>query len=655
MHRKPPPDAQGHVHKASVTDRPRDFRYVLSDETVDRYGEVIEVAGWKLGNFKRNPIALFGHNGGFPIGTWSGVGVEGKQLVGKLTFAARGTSERIDEIRSLAEQGILTTVSVGFVPKKAVPMDPNADPDDWFAPKRYLEQDLLECSLVSIPANPNAVQLAKSLHVSDATIRLVFGEQAGLDQSIRRRGSTGEHAVTPPIPGKSKMTISERIVDLQGEIAGWIEKLEDLSGQDDLDLDRMDELNVKIEKGRDDLAAMQRTEANSGARAGGFVAPTERKAADGDAPQLPARRPLGMHRKEVDALDLYVRGAVCNIQSILTHKSIDEVLAHRYPGHQETEIVSKAAVLGATTTTAGWAAELVETATAAFMEALMPMSVYPSLAAAGQKMTFGPNAGQIKIPSRASTPSISGSFVGEAAPIPVRKLGLTSKTLVPHKMGVISVFSREIAKYSNPNIESIIRQAILEDTAITIDTLLLDAVAGSAIRPAGLTNGVATLTPTAGGGYAAVLGDLAKLLAPFNAANRSTGNLRLLMNPAQDLNLALMPGPTGVPFGWSDAFMTRFSPIVSTTIPVGDVFMIDVSDFITATGDTPEFDLSEEAVLHMEDTTPLQIGTTGSPTVVAAPTQSMFQTAQIAIRMLLDITWNTRRSGAIAWIDNVTW
>ena len=60
------------------------------------------------------------------------------------------------------------------------------------------------------------------------------------------------------------------------------------------------------------------------------------------------------------------------------------------------------------------------------------------------------NQGIIRIPSRAATPSIAGSFVGEGAPIPVRRLGLTSITLSPKKMAVISVFSREIAQVLQP-------------------------------------------------------------------------------------------------------------------------------------------------------------------------------------------------------------
>jgi HK97 family phage prohead protease len=133
------------------------LEFVLSDGTVDRYGDVIDPAGWVLTNFKKNPIALFGHSNGFPIGTWSNLRVEAGRLIGTLTLAARGTSARIDELISLVEQGILRAVSVGFIPIKSEPINP----DRPYGPQKYTKQELIETSLVSVPANPAALALAK--------------------------------------------------------------------------------------------------------------------------------------------------------------------------------------------------------------------------------------------------------------------------------------------------------------------------------------------------------------------------------------------------------------------------------------------------------------------------------------------------------------
>ena len=43
------------------------------------------------------------------------------------------------------------------------------------------------------------------------------------------------------------------------------------------------------------------------------------------------------------------------------------------------------------------------------------------------------------------------------------------------------------------------QQLLSEDLSLAVDTVLLDAVAADAIRPAGLRNGVAGLTPAASG------------------------------------------------------------------------------------------------------------------------------------------------------------
>ncbi len=156
--------------KAGEQDAEDPFKFVMSDETVDRMGDVIRADGWSLAAFKKNPIALFGHEHSFPIGEWKNVRVEGKRLVGELKMAAAGTSERIDEIRKLLEQRILKAVSVGFRIKDYEPMD-KADPmGGWDIRKAELH----ETSVVSVPANPSAVLLAKSMGISAETRGLIF-------------------------------------------------------------------------------------------------------------------------------------------------------------------------------------------------------------------------------------------------------------------------------------------------------------------------------------------------------------------------------------------------------------------------------------------------------------------------------------------------
>src|SRR3546814_9109633 len=147
-------------------------------ETVDRMGYLIEAAGWQLKNFVKNPIALCNHESRFVIGHWTDVKVEGKKLIGKLNLLPKGISERLDEIRAAVEAGVLRAVSVGFT----------SDRDSVEPLKsggvRFKEAELMECSLVSVPAKPNALQLATSLNLSDDARSLIF---ASSDPEIPQR------------------------------------------------------------------------------------------------------------------------------------------------------------------------------------------------------------------------------------------------------------------------------------------------------------------------------------------------------------------------------------------------------------------------------------------------------------------------------------
>jgi HK97 family phage prohead protease/HK97 family phage major capsid protein len=634
---------QSLIHKTAAGKKAGSLTYVLSDATRDRYGDIIEADGWDLRAFRANPIALFNHMTSAPIGKWSDIRVEGDQLLADLDPAKRGTSQRIDEILSLIDQNILRATSVGF---RALSEPEPIDPEKPYAGRRYTHQELLETSIVSVPANPAALQVAKSLKISPQTMSLVFGKHA---DKGRRDTPPGAHAeLQSPTKRAIMMSIplARQIEDAQQRLNATRDALTEHAHDPDHDTDQAAVYQAEIEAHEQRLSSLERTERVLAAR-------TQQPA----QPQFQApavqRRPFGIPTKETTPADFLVRAMVTHVCALGNPRLFDDVLRERYPDDEGTAIITRAAIAGATTTTAGWAAELVVLAQADFLAVLVPTAVFPRLSGLGTALTFGPNAGAIKIPSRATTPSIGGSFVGEGAPIPVRRLGTQSITLYPHKVGGLSVFSREIAMYSTPAIEGLIRDNMALDTSINIDALLIDNVAVSTTRPAGLTNGVTPLTASTAHGYTAILADIQALTNPFYAVNAGR-RLALLMNPMQMQQLVFAPGPSGVPFGWTQQFTERFNVIDSTAIPAGEVLMIDAADFVSVSG-APEFEVSEQATLHMEDTTPLNIGTVGTPNVVAAPTQSMFQTAQIAIRMLANVTWAMRRAGMVQFMTGVNW
>ena len=170
------------VRKSTIQrDDGHPLEFVFSDSSVDAYDDSVDQNGWDLSDFVRNPIALLGHDPNFPIGTWTRVRVEAGKLRGHLQLAPEGTSQRIDEIRKLIYAGILKACSVGFAPIELIPR-----PGAKRGGRVYLQQRLVECSVVSTPANSNALmQSARGLGVSGAVIRACLPQT--VDASLAER------------------------------------------------------------------------------------------------------------------------------------------------------------------------------------------------------------------------------------------------------------------------------------------------------------------------------------------------------------------------------------------------------------------------------------------------------------------------------------
>jgi len=135
------------------------YRFVASDETIDRYRTVIKANGWNLNDFNNNPIALYNHNTGSQdpsnvIGKWR-VWVEDGALMGDLSFAPDDVNPKAKMVKGLLEFGAINSVSVGFDPKVWSRGVTEAGEDKEIL--YFRDQHLLEISVVDIPANPNAL------------------------------------------------------------------------------------------------------------------------------------------------------------------------------------------------------------------------------------------------------------------------------------------------------------------------------------------------------------------------------------------------------------------------------------------------------------------------------------------------------------------
>jgi HK97 family phage prohead protease/HK97 family phage major capsid protein len=637
--------------------------FVLSDGSVDRMGDVVDPSGWDLGRIKSDPVVLFNHDRNQIVGRWSDVRVKDGKLVGKIVWTQSDKWPFAQYLRDLVREGILRTVSVGFKPTAKQPLHKDADPHH--GPFRFTRQELLECSLVSVPANPNALAIARQ--IPRDVFAQIFREPAseGLGNS---RALSAEQGKTIPIRTKSMQThtISQKIQAAQENLGMLRESLSDLAGKPEMDADetkRYDDLPAQIEEAKRELDKQKRAERalfdgdNVEIIASSQPLPPMQTVQQSAPP--PDRKLFALPKKKVEPGEYVMRALAVWSKSQVTKDPLDKSLRDMYSSDEFTGAVLRAAVNPAQTTVATWAAELVQTSNADFLDRLIPNSIYAPLAAAGVRYQFG-RAGVLKIPVRANTPTLAGNWVGEGAPKPVRRASFTTVSMTPTKLAVISTFTEEMATYSTPAIESIIRQAMADDTSIALDTYLIDAVAASVgVRPAGLLNGVTPITASAATPpTAAMVADLKALVAAITAAGGGR-QVVIILNPAQALSLGFAQTTTGdFLFASTAEAGSKFgvSFIVSATCPAGRVIAVDAADFATANGDSPMFAVSTEATLHEEDTTPLALvtGAQGSG-VSASPMRSLFQTDAVAIRMSLYVSWVMRRAGMVQTIAAVSW
>jgi len=182
--------------------------FVMSDGSIDRMGDVVEPAGWQLDRLKSDPLVLFNHDRNQIVGRWTDVRVKGGNLVGRIVWTTSDKWPMAQYIRDLVREGILRTVSVGFQPIEKQPL--TKDADKTFGPFRFTKSQLLECSLVSVPANPNALAIAKDLPRD--LIAEVFRKPATerLDRSPAVHGKPAAQRLEPT---GSKMSIAATIAD----------------------------------------------------------------------------------------------------------------------------------------------------------------------------------------------------------------------------------------------------------------------------------------------------------------------------------------------------------------------------------------------------------------------------------------------------------
>lgn len=156
------------IESRQVDEKARTVLFTASTATTDRMGDVIDQSGWQLDNYLSNPIGLFSHDSSaLPIARGLKTQVVAGSLVWLAQFATKEQYPFADTVFQLVAGGFLNAVSVGFIPLQFEYME---DTGEMMPGVKFTKTELLEISVVPVPANPDALIFGKGLEVEAAKL-----------------------------------------------------------------------------------------------------------------------------------------------------------------------------------------------------------------------------------------------------------------------------------------------------------------------------------------------------------------------------------------------------------------------------------------------------------------------------------------------------
>lgn len=301
-------------------------------------------------------------------------------------------------------------------------------------------------------------------------------------------------------------------------------------------------------------------------------------------------------------------------------------------GDEVQDLVTKA-TLG-TTTDAGFAASLVteNRLVGEFVDMLRAATVFDQL------------AGFRNVPFNSKIPSqLTGGqaqWVGEGAPKPLTNPTYGEVEIKEHKLAAITVYTQELMRRSDPAVDILVRDDLIEASKTLIDNTFLDAGAATAVRPAGLLDGI-TATANTGTTAENYEADLLALVNSFVTANLSLDGAYFIMSETRAAQISLLRDALGRSYFEGMALRgtrTLMGIPVITSQTVGDkVILVKTSEILLAQDGGVDVSYSDQATL-----------------VDGGTTHHLWQENKFAVRVEKFITWAKRRPIAAAFLDYST-
>ena len=149
----------------------RVLSFTIATNVIDRHGDRVDPAGFRLDAYRANPVVLFAHDTRQPpIARTRDIQVSGGRLKADAQFMDAAMDRYrggfADSVYRMLKGGFLQATSVGFRPVEFERLrDEGGEATDGIL---FKTQDLLEFSIVPVPANPQALIEARSAGIDMA-------------------------------------------------------------------------------------------------------------------------------------------------------------------------------------------------------------------------------------------------------------------------------------------------------------------------------------------------------------------------------------------------------------------------------------------------------------------------------------------------------
>jgi len=588
----------------------RTFIGLATTPTLDRSGHSVDPAGVTF----CNPLPLlFQHDQEMPIGFATFGPATPAGIPFEATFATVDAPgrlrDRIEMVVQLVAARLIKSVSIGFrvLDGAVAPIKGGL---------RLLKTEVVELSLVTIPANP------------DAAILLV--------KSLAAPGLNPPPRLVDPTP-RFAMTISEQIrsydttrqaaaADMVAMMAAAAERGDTL---DPTEQERYDALDLKVKSFDGHMQRLRRTEELNLTN----LAPV---------PGTPAPRlPVVSVKSNLEPGTLYTRGIMALARSNFNRHEAAELASRQWTDTPEVALWLKAAVPPATTQDPAWAGVLVATDAISkeFVDLLRPATALGKIAF--QRVPFG-----VAVPILTNG-GIYG-WTGEGHPKKVTKLGFATDKLPVTKATGIIVLTDEIVRSSSPDAETICRNAMIKGIAAFLDQQLLDPANAPVVNvsPGSITNGTTPIVSTGN-----PLADIHAIISAMSAANVPLGGLTLIMSETNALTLGMVQNPGGsaqFPSVAASGGSVNGIKVVTTNVVGGNVIGVQPDYVIYSDYGGVQIDMSRDATLQMDDA-PMH------PTDATTVWTNLFQNNLVALRAEQFVGWKRIVLAAVKYVSGATY